>query len=56
MAYKTLTEKQAHQKLLNSVMRSVRIKFDTRDIIEACVEIATVNGRPFSALKYLSLF
>lgn len=49
--FKTLTKNQAHRKLFNPVKRNIQISLDMKGIIDACVEIVTVNGRPFSALN-----
>jgi len=48
---KTNSKSQAHQRLFNFSRPNVQVSFTMKDIIDACVELVTVNGRPFSALN-----
>jgi len=45
------SKSQAHQRLFNFSRPNVQVSITMKDIIDACVELVTVNGRPFSALN-----
>ena len=48
---KTNLKSEAHHRLFNFSRPNVQVSISMRDIIDACVELVTVNGRPFSMLN-----
>lgn len=42
---------EAHYRLFNFSKPNVQVSISMKDIIDACVELVTVNGRPFSMLN-----
>lgn len=46
---------EAHHRLFNFSKPNVQVSISMKDIIDACVELVTVNGRPFSMLNDLGL-
>lgn len=45
------SKNQAHQRLFNFAKPSIQVSITMKDVIDACVKLVTVNGRPFSALN-----
>lgn len=41
----------SHKKLFNFFTPNVKVKINSQTIIDACVELITVNGRPYSMLN-----
>lgn len=46
---------EAHHRLFNFSKPNVQVSISMKDIIDACVELVTVNGRPFRILNDLGL-
>lgn len=47
----TSSKNPAYQRLFNFAKPSKQVSITMKDVIDACVELVTVNGRPFSALN-----
>lgn len=46
-----ITKKESQLKLFNFLIPKVKVQLNKKMIIDACVDLVTVNGRPFSMLN-----
>lgn len=48
---KKITKKESQVKLFNFLVPKVNVQLNKKIILDACIDLVTVNGRPFSMLN-----
>lgn len=48
---KKITKKESQVKLFNFLVSKVNVQLNKKIILDACIDLVTVNGRPFTMLN-----
>lgn len=48
---KTITKKESQLNLFSYLVPKVKVQLNKKIILDACIDLVTVNGRPFSMLN-----